>query len=77
MPALVDADSSPLFREAAPGRRRAHESRHFVGPIREPRAYSGILSCFFHGLVSCFLCRLFSARTMRLRVSLGMITSSI
>ncbi len=41
------------------------------------RSYSGMLSCFFQGLVSCLPLRFFNARTIRRRVPWGMITSSM
>ena len=40
-------------------------------------AYSGMLSCFFAGLVATFVFSVRSARTIRLRVLWGMMTSSM
>ena len=43
----------------------AHESFH-----------NGILSCFFHGSLTCLFCSIRKARATRARVSCGWITSS-
>ncbi len=71
---------------AAPRRQTPPASAQPPPPLRGPppppksgggQAHSGILSCFFHGLVSTFPSRVRSALMIRRLVPCGMITSSI
>jgi len=65
------------FSRPPPERPSPTRLRRATSPWGRGRPQSGMLSCFFQGLLSCFPFKLRNARTMRRRVPWGMITSSM